>query len=54
MLGNVTFCVATAPTVDRTQGHRLAMHMLDELIATPNRPVSAQRAIIEKVICKSR
>jgi hypothetical protein len=38
------------PTPGSSQGQRAPTAMLEELMATPNWPVSAQRAVIEKVI----
>ena len=46
----VMFCVATAPTPPRTQGQRAPTAMLDELMAMPSCPVSAQRPTMEKVM----
>jgi hypothetical protein len=44
------FWVATAPTPARAWAQRAATAGLEEETATPNMPVRAQRAEIEKVI----
>jgi hypothetical protein len=48
--GRVMFWLDTAPTPGSSHGQRAPTAMLEELMATPNWPVSAQRAAIEKVI----
>src|SRR4051794_22135155 len=45
------FCVATAPTPARAQRpQRLATQIDDDVTATPKRPLSWQRAMIENVM----
>ena len=46
----MTFCVATAPTPALAKAQRAATAGEDEEIASPNCPVSAHFATIEKVI----
>src|SRR5689334_18935252 len=47
------FWLDTAPTPARSQGQRAPTAMLEELMAMPNWPVSAQRPTMEKVMAKS-
>ena len=52
--GSVTFWLATAPTPARAWAQRAATAGDDDATATPKRPVSAQRATIEKVTGAAR
>jgi hypothetical protein len=52
MEGSVMFCVDTAPTSLRVKAQRAATAGEEEVTATPNIPVSSQRATIENVILK--
>src|ERR1700761_3588110 len=48
-LGSVTFWLATAPAPASAKAQRAATAGEEEVDATPNMPVRAQRATIEKV-----